>query len=60
MSRLLGVVPKGTDSADALAIAIAGMNDEAGMMASSVENSAPQGSGLAAAIEKALAKESSR
>ena len=60
VSRLLGVVPKGTDSADALAIAIAGMNDEAGMMASSAENSAPQGSGLAAAIEKALAKESSR
>ena len=73
VSRLLGVTPKGTDSADALAIAIAGMNDKMGMASSSTDDTpqnapakktpaqnAPEGSGLAAAIEKALAKESSR
>ena len=60
VSRLLGVTPKGTDSADALAIAIAGMNDHQGSPDPSADMTGPQGSGLAAAIEKALAKENSR
>ncbi|MCE2517476.1 MAG: crossover junction endodeoxyribonuclease RuvC [Alphaproteobacteria bacterium] len=61
VSRLLGVTPKGVDSADALAIAIATMND------APVENTtagartndplADQPSGLDAAIQRALAKE---
>ncbi len=64
VSRLLGVVPKGTDSADALAIAIAGINDNVNANVNANIN-APQdlkqnqggGGGLSAAIEKALQKE---
>ena len=57
VSRLLGVVPKGADSADALAIAISGMNEKhstAPTFAAGGQTAAP---GLASAIEKALEKE---
>jgi crossover junction endodeoxyribonuclease RuvC len=58
VSQLLGVVPKGTDSADALAIAIAGMNDYTGSAKPASQDGA--GSGLASAIQQALAKEESK
>ena len=48
--RLLGITPKGVDSADALAIAIATMND-------SPDPASVEPSGLDAAIARALAKE---
>lgn len=51
VSRLLGVTPTGTDSADALAIAIAACN-QAGL-----DGDQARGSGLEAAIARALEKE---
>ncbi len=60
VSRLLKIVPKGEDSADALAIAIAAMNDqslEGKSQASKNQDPKPQGGGLDAAIQRALAKE---
>lgn len=50
VSRLLGVTPSGVDSADALAIAIAAMNDQQ-------PETSHEASGLDAAIQRALAKE---
>ncbi|MDC0462196.1 crossover junction endodeoxyribonuclease RuvC [Alphaproteobacteria bacterium] len=63
VERLLQVVPKGADAADALAIAIAGINKGPSNNASSNNASSKNlqaGSGLAQAIEKALAKEQQR
>ena len=57
VSRLLGIVPKGVDSADALAIAISSMNDQYGVVSPSAKVSGQYNTGLDAAIEKALEKE---
>lgn len=57
VSRLLGVVPKGVDSADALAIAISGMNEHHNAAPSSANDGYAGNTGLASAIEKALQKE---
>lgn len=50
VSRLLGVTPSGVDSADALAIAIAAMNEQH-------PETPHEATGLDAAIQRALAKE---
>lgn len=55
VSRLLGVIPKSEDSADALAIAIAASHDD--RMQNSDDTA---GSGLEAAVAKALAREGAR
>jgi crossover junction endodeoxyribonuclease RuvC len=52
VSRLLNITPKGEDSADALAIAIAALHDD-----SSYDDNKPSATGLDAAIARALAKE---
>ena len=58
VSRLLNVTPKNNDSADALAIAIAGMNDQpVEALGQARPESGLTESGLTSAIEKALAKE---
>lgn len=59
ITRLLGVVPKGADAADALALAIAAINLGPQLRVSSKSKAAnaKPSAGLAAAIEKALAKE---
>lgn len=56
VSRLLNVTPKGVDSADALAVAIAGMNEQEVEPNASIE----QTSGLTSAINAALAKEATK
>lgn len=61
VTRLLGVTPKGVDSADALAIAIATMNDTSEPLADQTANqTADSSTGLDAAIQRALAKENTR
>lgn len=72
VSHLLGIVPKGTDAADALGLAIAGIHDAAngvllnnsGQMrpksAAQLSGKSLGGSGLSAAIAAALAKEQKR
>jgi crossover junction endodeoxyribonuclease RuvC len=60
VSQLLGVTPKGADSADALAVAIAGMNDYTGTATPESQDGEAVQPGLASAIEKALAKEESQ
>ena len=64
VSHLLGIVPKGADAADALGIAIAGINEAANgawlgtkKQASYAGASSLGGRGLSAAIAAALAKE---
>ena len=59
VARLLGVRPSGTDAADALALAIAAINLGPQYLLESKSRSkkAKPAGGLAAAIEKALAKE---
>lgn len=59
VTRLLGVTPSGSDAADALALAIAAINlgPQIASSAQSKAAKAKPGAGLAAAIEKALAKE---
>lgn len=52
VSRLLGITPAGADSADALAIAMAGVNDEV-----CYEDDSTASSNLQAAIARALMKE---
>jgi crossover junction endodeoxyribonuclease RuvC len=54
VSRLLNITPKGVDSADALAIAIAAVNDRASYEGGGTGGAA---TGLDAAIARALAKE---
>ena len=60
VKRLLNVVPKGSDAADALALAIAAINLGPLALSSSSKKRAEKAkpnAGLASAIEKALAKE---
>ena len=59
VSRLLNITPSGVDAADALAIAIAAMNDHnaPNVQASVHPSPAASNSGLEAAIQKALEKE---
>ena len=60
VSRLLNITPSGEDAADALAIAIAALNDQNGGSQNQQAASSPSaasGTGLEAAIQKALEKE---
>ena len=60
VSRLLNITPSGEDAADALAIAIAALNDQNGDSQNQQAASSPSaasGTGLQAAIQKALEKE---
>ena len=60
VSRLLGVIPKSADAADALAIAIAASNDQVpGLISGSdvAPSTSGGGGGLDAAIARALEKE---
>ncbi len=60
VSRLLNITPSGEDAADALAIAIAALNDQNGDSQNQQAVSSPSaasGTGLEAAIQKALEKE---
>ena len=58
VSRLLGVVPEAEDSADALAVAIAAINEGGAGIAAA--EPAPAASGLDAAIARALEREGGR